>query len=92
MINREQLVKLSDDLIDNWKQQNSGKNYSNEYAMLRFSLQGRAEEAIGRLSNEVGRLQRELDIANAEVKVWKEVYLEQVKENTLMQARMMKNA
>jgi hypothetical protein len=92
MINREQLVKLSDDLVDNWKEENSKKKYPNEISMLRFSLQGRAEEAIGQLSNEVGRLQRELEIAKAEAKVWKEVYLEQIKENTLMQARMLKDA
>ena len=92
MINREQLVKLSDDLIEDWKQQNSGKKYPNEFSMFRFSLQGRAEEAIGQLSNEVGRLHRELEIAKAEAKVWKEVYLEQIKENTLMQARMLKDA
>ena len=38
MINREQLVKLSDDLIEDWKQQNGGKKYPNEAMGKLFRL------------------------------------------------------
>jgi hypothetical protein len=59
--------------------------------MYIYSLAGRAESKLCNLGNEVDRLQRELDLLKTQSGVWKQSYLDQVKDNVKMQANSIIN-
>lgn len=58
-------------------------------SMYTYSLAGRAETKLCSLANELGRVKRELDIQKVLADTWRQSYLEQVRDNVKMQAKIM---
>jgi hypothetical protein len=83
----EEVKQLCDELCTNWVKNNPNTSIR----MYENALSGRAETKLASLGNEVDRLQRELDVCKTQADVWKQSYLEQIKENVIMQARMLAN-
>jgi hypothetical protein len=81
----EEVKKLCDELCNEWLKNNP----SDSVRMYEYTLSGRAETKLAILGSEVGRLRREVDILKTQSETWKQCYLEQVKENVKMQAKML---
>jgi len=82
----EEVKQLCDELCNEWVKNNP----NTPIRMYEHTLSGRAETKLASLGNEVGRLRREADILKTEAETWKQCYLEQVRENVLMQASLLK--
>jgi hypothetical protein len=82
----EEVKKLCDDLCTEWVKSNT----NTPIRMYEYTLSGRAENKLASLGNEVGRLRREAVVLKTESETWKQCYLEQVRENVLMQASILK--
>jgi hypothetical protein len=76
--------KLCDELCTEWLKSN--KEPINLYYL---SLNGRAEEKLASLANELDHLSREAVVLKTQAETWKQCYLEQVRENVLMQAKVL---
>ena len=81
----EEVKQLCDELFNAWTKSEPGSD-------IRFymnSLAGRTESKLSQLANTVKRLEREQDVLKVKSDIWKQSYLDQVKENVIMQAKML---
>ena len=82
----EEVKQLCDELCNEWVKSNP----NTPMRMYECTLSGRAEIKLASLGNEVGRLRREVDVLKTQADTWKQCYLEQVRENVLVQASILK--
>jgi len=81
----EEVKQLCDELFKEW----SKSDPISGIHMYLYTLAGRTETKLCSLANELSKVKRELDILKIQADTWKQSYLEQVKENVKMQARML---
>jgi len=81
----EEVKQLCDELFKEW----SKSDPVSGIGLYMYTLAGRTETKLSSLANELSRVKRELDIQKVQAETWKQSYLEQVKENVKMQARML---
>ena len=81
----EEVKQLCDELFKEWSKSDP---ISGIHGYL-YTLAGRTETKLCSLANELSKVKRELDILKIQADTWKQSYLEQVKENVKMQARML---
>ena len=81
----EEVKQLCDELFNEW----SKSDPISGIHMYLYTLAGRTETKLYSLAKELSRVKRELDILKVQADTWKQSYLEQVKENVKMQARML---
>jgi hypothetical protein len=86
MIMDEEVTQLVNEVFKAWEN-NNPKAHIREY---RYSLSGRVEDKLSFLANELARVRRELDVQKAHSEIWKQQYLELVKENVKLQAFILK--
>ena len=82
----EEVKQLCDELCNEWMKSNPNTSIG----MYQYTLSGRAETKLASLGNEVGRLRREADVLKTQADTWKQCYLEQVRENVLAYASILK--
>ena len=82
----EEVKQLCDELCNEWMKSNP----DTPIRMYEHTLSGRSETKLAILGNEVGRLRREADILKTQAETWKQCYLEQVRENVLVYASILK--
>jgi hypothetical protein len=86
MIMDQEASQLSGEVFQTWREMNP-KSDMKEY---RYTLSGRVDDKLCSLASELARTKRELDIQKVHADVWKQQYLEQVKENIKLQAFILK--
>lgn len=82
---KQESIKIRQELWDRFYENNKDASFT----AYMYTLDHRASELIEKLSDTVEKQQRELDIAQTQAETWKQSYLEQVKENVLMQAKLL---
>jgi len=83
----EEVKQLCDELFKEW----SKSDTVNGINLYMYSLAARTESKLSSLANELSKVKRELDVLKVQSDVWKQSYLDQVKENVKMQAEMLAN-
>lgn len=78
----EEVKRLCDELFKEW----SKSDPVSGIGLYMYTLAGRTETKLCSLANELSRVKRELDVLKVQSDVWKQSYLDQVKENVKMQA------
>lgn len=87
MIMDQEASQLSGEVFQTWREMNPKADLK-EY---RYTLSGRVDDKLCSLASELARTQRELDIQKVHADVWKQLYMEQVKENIKLQAKILSN-
>lgn len=87
MMMDQEIKQLSEELWQEWLKTNPNTNM-NSYT---YTLAGRVDRKLITVTSELARVRRELDIQKVHADAWKQQYLEQVKENIKLQAKILSN-
>jgi len=85
-----EVKKLCDELFKRFKKEIGDASAS--YSMYTYTLEGRVETKMCQLANDLAATRRELEVEQNRSMVWKESYLELVRESVKREAQMLKGS